>query len=274
LIKICDYNFEKIKIFIYNETGIIINPSKKIFLENRLRSRLVEKGHSSFTSYFRFLFKDEEEKQHLIDLSTTNETYFFREKKHFEFLEEKVFPNIKDDFVCWSAASSIGAEAYSIAMSCEENLPYHKKYKVIGSDIDTTVLKKASKGVYPIRYSEHLSPEFLKKYCLKDSIEYEENFIIKSDIRKKVQFRKINLIEPLPLDLEKCDVIFLRNVLIYFDTENKIKIVNEIIKKLKPNGFLFTGHSESLYGINNTLTQIKPTIYQNLSEDAKKRKKS
>jgi chemotaxis protein methyltransferase CheR len=104
----------------------------------------------------------------------------------------------------------------------------------------------------------------LKNYCLKDNVENEENFIIKSDIRKKVFFKQLNLIKPLPNDIEKFDVIFLRNVLIYFDAENKKKIVEEIIKKIKPNGYLFTGHSESLYGLTDKLTQIKPTIYQNI----------
>lgn len=249
---------------IYKIAGISLSDEKQVLLVGRLQKRLRHYQLESFGQYYRMLSTGQhpEELQTMVDLLTTNETYFFREPKHFDFLCEEVLPrrNTPAPFRVWSAASSTGEEAYTLAMLLAENL--RSPWEVFGSDISTQVLVKARKGHYPIERNEGIPLAFLKKYCLKGVREQSGTFLISPDIRQHVSFQQINLTHPVGAEVGQFDVIFLRNVMIYFDMETKRKVVSNLLPRLNKGGYFIIGHSESLNGISTQLEAIRPTIYQ------------
>ncbi len=164
----------------------------------------------------------------------------------------------------WSAAASIGAEAYSAAMELDNALTHRGiEWEVIGTDINTDVLKQASEGLYPIRFADQIDEAYLKRYCLRGTGKHEGEFLIDDYLRGKVTFKPANLMEAIPSDLGKFDVIFLRNMLIYFDNANKKRIIDNVLRVLKPNGYLFIGHAETISHITDAVRQVRPTIYKN-----------
>jgi chemotaxis protein methyltransferase CheR len=197
-----------------------------------------------------------------LDLLTTNETYFFREPKHFEILSQQILPqsNPTRPFRIWSAASSSGEEAYTLAMVLAENLAANQ-WQLFGSDISNQVLEQARNGHYPISRAENIPKHLLQKYCLKGIGNQLGTFLIDRQLRDKIQFRQINLIEPFP-DLGLFDVIFLRNVMIYFDHETKQKVVAKMLPLLRSGGYFIVSLSESLGGVTDGLKLITPSIYQ------------
>ena len=220
--------FEWISRFLYERTGITLNDGKQALVMGRLDKRLRKRGLTEYGDYFSLLGMPgfEDETTVAIDLLTTNETYFFREPKHFEFLQKVIFPQYAKQrgMRIWSAASSSGEEAYTIAMTLAEYFP-GDGWEILGSDISTKVLEKASRALYPLSAADKIPPLLLKKYCLKGRDEFEDFFLIDAALRSKVRFFPVNLIEPLP-DIGLLDVIFLRNVMIYFDQETKQKLVH------------------------------------------------
>ena len=258
-----DGEFEKLKSLIYAKSGIYLKAEKKVLIENRLSKHLKSIGCKSFNEYYKYISGDLNEMQTMINLVTTNETYFFREIEHFNFLQKEILPKQKSHFRVWSAASSIGAEAYSIAMILESSEHIKNNgYDIVGTDINDDVIKQAQSGLYPIRFTEKIPKTYLRDYCLEGFGKYEGSFLVHDKLKTNTTFQKMNLIEPLPTTMEHFDVVFLRNVLIYFDSEMKNRIVKNVISKIKKGGYLFVGHSESLTNINNTLRQVKPTIYK------------
>jgi len=258
--------FKNIKQIIYTKCGINITIEQKNLLEHKLRKRLKHCTLDCFTQYYNRLNSDPKELQEMINVVTTNETYFFREMKHFDFLKNTIIPNLKTNSIrCWSAAGSIGAEAYSAAMVLDDTLPSSKNYEIIHSDINSEVSKDAQKAIYNIKFSSKIPQSYLEKYCLKG---YDENnglFSISQKLKDNITFLLINLIEPVPPHkLGEFDIIFLRNIIIYFDDENKKRIVENTIQRLKQGGYLFMGHSESLHHITNNVKQIQPSIYQKI----------
>lgn len=256
--------FDWISRFLYERTGIALNDGKQALVMGRLDKRLRSRGLASYGDYFALLGRPgyEDETTAAIDLLTTNETYFFREPKHFEFLQRVVFPQYarQRQIRIWSAASSSGEEAYTIAMTLADSF-CSNNWEVIGTDISTRVLEKASRGLYPMLAAEKIPNELLKKYCLKGREEFEDFFLMDPSIRKKVHFSPANLIEKLP-DLGLFEVIFLRNVMIYFDHETKKRLVHKIIEKLRPNGYFIISHSETLNGLDSPLELVAPSVYQ------------
>lgn len=256
--------FEWISRFLYERTGIALNDGKQALVMGRLDKRLRSRHLNSYSDYFALLGRPgyEDETTVAIDLLTTNETYFFREPKHFEFLQNKIYPEFKHKrhFRVWSAASSSGEEAYTIAMTLAETFT-NVDWEVIGTDISTRVLEKARRGLYPMLAAEKVPKNYLKKYCLKGRDEFEDFFLIDPAIRQRVQFGVANLIEPLP-DLGVFEVIFLRNVMIYFDKDTKKKLVDKISEKLCPGGYFIISHSETLNGLDSPLKLVAPSIYQ------------
>ena len=256
--------FEWISQFLYERTGIALNDGKQAMVMGRLDKRLRKRGLLNYTDYFALLGKPgfEDETTVAIDLLTTNETYFFREPKHFDFLKAVVFEQYarQRGLRVWSAASSSGEEAYTIAMCLAE---YFRGdgWEILGTDISTKVLEKAARALYPMSVAEKIPLPLLKKYCLKGRDEFEDFFLIDPVIRSKVKFQSLNLIEPLP-DIGLLDVIFLRNVMIYFDLETKQKLVQRMVEKLRPGGYFFISHSETLNGLNTSLKMVSPSIYQ------------
>lgn len=256
--------FECFRRLIYDHAGISLAPEKKVMVASRLAKRLDFYGLSSYGDYYRLVIGRDhpQEFQTLVNILTTNETYFFREPKHFEFFRDQILkPWRGDNFRVWSAASSSGEEAYSLAMVMAENLGM-RNWEVFGSDLSTRVLDVARRGVYLMDRLEHMDSLFLEKYCLKGVRAHEGFFRVDTKIRNRVTFDQVNLKSPLPPNLGKFDVIFLRNVLIYFDQDTKKQVVERLLTALKPGGYFFVSHSESLHRVTELLQIIKPSIYR------------
>lgn len=255
--------FSLFRKLIFDIAGINLTDVKKVLLVGRLTKRLKHFGFSSFDQYYRHVIDDRNtgELQTMVDLLTTNETYFFREPKHFSFLREVALQRRGTaTFRVWSAASSSGEEAYSVAMVLADVLG-STPWEVVGTDISTQVLAKAETGLYPMERAEGIPQHLLKRYCLKGRGEHEGSLLVAAELRSKVMFRQSNLLDP-DKGLGQFDVIFLRNVMIYFDTETKRKVVANLLPYLKRDGHFVVGHSESLNGLTEALTPVRPTVYR------------
>ncbi|MDH5379026.1 MAG: SAM-dependent methyltransferase [Gammaproteobacteria bacterium] len=263
-INITDDEFAKFSDLIYKLAGINLSDGKKALVVSRLSKRLREYETESFSDYYKIVKNDKSGKeiQVLIDLLTTNETYFFRENKHFDFLKniakEAYKPSVQ--FRVWSAASSSGEEAYSIAMEMYETLG-KGNWEVYGTDINQTVINSALDGVYSLERCRYIPKEYLEKYCLKGVRSHAGSVMVKKILKQRVLFERKNLLEDLP-NVGFFDAIFLRNIMIYFDMDTKIKLVDRLTDRLKLGGYFFVGHSESLGSISKRLTLIQPSIYQ------------
>jgi chemotaxis protein methyltransferase CheR len=256
--------YKAIREFIYNEAGIDLGDSKQMLVSSRLNKRLRHYQLDSFDQYADLLLNNKGiERQMAIDLLTTNETYFFRESEHFAALKKVALENHPHDrmFRLWSAASSSGEEAYSIAMVLDDFFGDRGKWEIFGSDINSVVVEKAKLGLYQCLRIDAIPQEFLRKYCLKGEGDYEGFLLIDKKLQSKTSFSEINLTQPLP-EVGLFDAIFLRNVLIYFDAKTKEKIIRSLISKLRPKGLLFIGHSESLKSMDLPIDLIGPTTYQ------------
>jgi len=258
-------SFQKL---IYEWAGIHMSEAKKTLIAGRLLKRLRHYNFGSYQQYINHILSpgNEVEKQMMINLLTTNETYFFRESQHLDYLAEKIIPAIQlsggEKFRIWSAASSSGQEAYSIAMILEDELG-SGKWEILGTDINETVLQKAKNALYPIETAEKIPQKYLKKYCLKGVRSQEGSFTIVPELKKNIEFIKLNLNEDFP-NIGFFNVVFLRNVMIYFDMETKKKLVERIYNVLKYDGLLITGHSENLNNISTKFKSIIPTVYRKL----------
>lgn len=261
---ITDQEFSLFQKLIYKIAGISLSDAKKVLLVGRLGRRLKHYNFGNFTQYYRYLAAGDnpEELQTMVDLLTTNETYFFREPQHFDFLREQALkaPRGGSTFRIWSGASSTGEEGYSMAMTLAENLK-DSPWEVFGSDISLTVLAKAKAGLYSLERTDGIPPAYMRKYCLKGVRSQEGKFLISPDLKQHVTFSQVNLTKTIT-GVGEFDVIFLRNVMIYFDPETKRKVVENMLPFLKPHGFFIVGHSESLNGISNQVQAVRPTIYK------------
>lgn len=264
-IRITDAEFASFQRLIYKLAGISLSDIKKTLVEGRLGKRVKHFNFTSFGAYYRMVSdgKHAEELQIMVDLLTTNETYFFREPKHFDFLRDHVLLRASgaQPVRIWSAASSTGEEAYTIAMMLAHHLP-GKPWEVFGSDISTQVLARARAGHYPLTRHEGIPPNFLSRFCLKGVRAQEGTFLIAPELRQRVNFEQINLMNPVSERIGMFDVIFLRNVMIYFDNETKRKVVNNLLPRLRRGGYFIIGHSETLNGMNETLVPVIPTVYR------------
>lgn len=262
---ITNQEFALFQRLIYKIAGINMADSKKSLVVGRLQRRLREYGHESFTQYYRMLSSGENplELQTMVDLLTTNETYFFREPKHFDLLRDRILPECRAGatFRVWSAASSTGEEAYTLAMVLAEHRANHP-WEVFASDISTKVLASAQNGHYPLDRNEGIPPAFLRKYCLKGVRAQAGSFLIAPELRRRVSFRQINLTQPIDPEIGMFNVIFLRNVMIYFDIETKRQVVNNLLPRLASGGYFIIGHSETLNNINTELVTVQPTVYR------------
>jgi chemotaxis protein methyltransferase CheR len=254
----------KFQQFIFDEAGITLSASKKELVMGRLGKRLGAHQLHNFSDYFQLLASgdDPDEVQIAVDLLTTNETYFFREMKHFDFLRQQLRDarNRSQSYRVWSAASSSGEEAYSIAMVLSDALAA-APWEVLGTDISTKVLTGAARALYPMERARHIPAPYLRRFCLKGEGAYEGKLLISRDLRSRVQFRQVNLNEALP-HVGQFDFIFLRNVMIYFNDETKRQVVARLISALKPGAFFCVGHSESLNNISQELDCVAPSVYR------------
>lgn len=259
-----DQEFVQFQNFIYDAAGISMSSAKKALIAGRLVKRVQHYRLASFGDYFRLLSSGNagDELQTAVDLLTTNETYFFREPKHFDFLQNQALPERRKGqaFRVWSAASSTGEEAYSIAMLLADCLE-GESWEVLGSDVSTRVLTHARTGLYPVTRTRNIPPPYLKRFCLRGVGPQEGTVLVERNLRAKVQFMQVNLNTALP-QLGSFDVIFLRNVMIYFNADTKKKVVSRVLSLLKPNGYFIIGHSESLHGVTNEVQPLVPSIYR------------
>ncbi len=259
-----DREFGQFQSWLYSAAGISLSPAKKALVAGRLFKRLKHYELDSYGEYFKLIMSGQRngELQVALDLLTTNETYFFREPKHFEFLRQQVLPKAPagKTFRVWSAASSSGEEPYSLAMTLAESLGT-TPWEIIGSDISSQVLSKARAGHYPMERATNLPEPLLHKYCLKGIGKQHGTFLVERSLRSRVNFIQVNLNEALP-ELGEFDVIFLRNVMIYFDQETKTKVVARLLPRLKSGGYFIVSHSESLNGVSDALKLVAPSIYR------------
>ncbi len=263
--EITNAEFAQFQRLIYDIAGISLADSKKVLLIGRLGKRLRLHGHSSYSEYYRYV-KDpanHAELQTMVDLLTTNETYFFREEAHFDFLANTILPQHPEghSFDVWSAASSTGEEIYTISFVLADTLGLEAPWTVTGTDISTQVLSVAERGLYWLDRTRGLPQSYLRKYCLKGVRSQEGSFMIAPEIKRHTRFQQVNLNQTLP-KMGKFHVIFLRNVMIYFDNDTKRQVVNRLTDHLHPGGYFIVGHSESLNGLTDRLRSVKPTIYR------------
>ncbi len=261
-----DAEFQRFRALVLESTGITLSDLKKALVMSRLGSRLRHRKLQSFSEYYRILMdpKEGDELQAAIDLITTNETSFFREPSHFEFLRShlKSLRPVPFPFRVWSAASSSGEEAYTLAMVLTDCLG-QADWEILGTDISTRVLERARRALYPMERSGSIPKEYLTKYCLKGSGRHEGMFLIDRQLRARATFMQANLCQRLP-EIGIFDVVFLRNVLIYFAPAEKKLVVEAIARRIKPGGILMIGHSETLAGISDRFKPIQPTVYRAL----------
>ncbi len=275
---VTDKEFAQFQKLIYQEAGIYLSPVKKELFQGRLNRRLRELGLKTFGEYYRLLNEgDEEERIRLLDSISTNETHFFREPKHFEFLEQRVFPEWKTQaelalrtrwIRVWSAASSTGEEPYSLAMILLEHFPPSAGWgiEILASDLSTRVLERAQTGIWPIEKAEEIPKKYLKTYMLKGVRKLEGKMKAGAEIRSVVRFERINLNEKIYAATGEFDLIFCRNVLIYFNSESKTRVINRLFDYLAPTGYLFLGHSETLNGLTLRARSVHPTVYVHIDE--------
>ena len=259
-----DQEFAQFRDMIYRIAGISMSPAKKQLVSSRLAKRLRHHNLTSYGDYFRLINSahGKAELQVAVDSLTTNETHFFREPKHFDFLRQRVIPARKAGrgLRVWSAACSSGEEPYSIAMMLDELLG-KEPWEVVASDISTHILEKARSGLYPIARLPEIPKNYLNRYCLKGVGEHDGTLLIEQSLRDRVRFIPHNLTET-PAKLGEFDVIFLRNVMIYFDQETKRQVVSRLLPLLRPGGYFLVGHSESLNGVTEDVRLVVPAVYR------------
>jgi chemotaxis protein methyltransferase CheR len=263
-IALSDSEFTQFQRFIFDAAGITMAEGKKALVSGRLAKRLAHFELSNYSDYFAMLASGRHaaEVQVATDLLTTNETYFFRENKHFDLLRQ-LAQNASGSgtpFRVWSAASSTGEEAYSIAMVLADVLEA-RPWEVFGTDISTRVLERARRAHYPMDRASQMPPTYLKRFCLKGNGSEAGTLLVEKTLRNRVQFAHMNLNETLPPSLPLFDVIFLRNVMIYFSLETKRQVVARLLTKLKPGGHFLVGHSETLNDISSAVVAQGPSIY-------------
>jgi chemotaxis protein methyltransferase CheR len=247
-------SFEAVTALFHGVSGIRLGEHKMALVSGRLQRLAQEAGENDVDQYVDRLVNgslSKQEARRVIDRLTTNETYFFREPQHFDDLERRVreAAGASSELLVWSGASSSGEEAYSVAMLLADKAG-RRPWRVIGTDLSSAMVEAARRGLYPMERARMVPPDYLKKYCRKGTGDYEGQLLISQELRSHVSFSEANLMLQLPSDLPQFDVIFLRNVLIYFDNPAKAQIVRNVLTKLKPDGVLYTGHAESLSMLN------------------------
>jgi chemotaxis protein methyltransferase CheR len=260
--------FTRFQRFIYDIAGISMQESKMALVSGRLAKRLQHYELPSYDAYFNLLAsgRHPDEAQMAVDLLTTNETYFFREARHFELLREQAQAARATllggaPFRIWSAACSSGEEPYSMAMVLADVLG-NAPWEVVASDISTRVLQRARTGHYPMERAHHVPHDYLRRFCRKGIREQHGTLLVERTLRQRVQFRQVNLNTDLPGDLGTFDMVFLRNVMIYFNGDTKRQVVARVTSRLKPAGTFVIGHSESLNDISDSLVSVMPSVYR------------
>lgn len=271
-------DFQRLAAFIHDYSGIKMPPAKKSMVEGRLRRRVRALGVGSLTDYCRYLFEQDgldREAVSLIDAVSTNKTDFFREPDHFRFLTEQALPQLleqreisaKVPLKIWSAACSIGAEPYTLAMVASEiarTMPTLRA-SILATDISTEVIETARLGIYPEAMMTPVPTELRRRYVMRAKSGARDRVRMVPELRAMVAFGRLNLMEAsYPLDTDM-HAIFCRNILIYFDKDTQKKVLSQLCQHLRPGGFLFMGHSETLNGFGLPLRPVSTTVFQRIA---------
>ena len=257
-------DFERVRKLIYQHAGISLSPVKQDMVYSRLARRLRATGLKTFAEYLALLEKgDKAEWEKFVNSLTTNLTSFFREPHHFPILAELLKKSQgRSPFKIWCCASSTGEEPYSIAMTVVETLGnFNVPVSIVASDLDTNVLATADKGVYPTDRVEKLSPERLRRFFVKGTGAQEGVFSVRPELRRLISFQRINLLEANWPVRGPLDVIFCRNVMIYFDKPTQHKILSRFAPLMHESGLLFAGHSESFLHAADLFSSQGKTVY-------------
>lgn len=257
-------DFHHIRSLIYRVAGISLAPSKKDLVYSRLARRLRIRGIDSFSAYIRLLESgDLEEREEFINALTTNMTSFFREAHHFPILSKHLASIPKSNPVnIWTCASSSGEEPYSIAMTVVEYFnSFNAPVRILATDIDTNVLEKARRGVYPLDQLKKIPPDQLKRFFLKGEGKNAGFAKVRPELQQLITFRRFNLLDQQWGIREKFDVIFCRNVMIYFDKNTQYEILKKMRPCLQPHGLFFAGHSESFHHAADLFRVCGKTVY-------------
>ncbi len=274
--RLSDSLFQKFSALVYQEAGINLHDGKKSLLEARLAKRLRATGIDNPRDYLDFILSEEgrEEYVKFFDAVSTNLTFFFREPKHFEFLEKEALPEIVERnrkngtsrIRIWSAGCSTGEEPYSIAMTVLTSLdqPFRWDFRVLATDISTRVLQTALLGVYD--QSKLANVPAALRQCFFEPLRdgsSTKTYRVRDELRKVIAFRRLNLMDSFPFT-GPFDVIFCRNVMIYFDKKTQESLIQKMAAYLHHEGYFFVGHSESLTGLRHPLKYVKPAVYKKL----------
>ena len=262
-------DFREIQALVKSHSGIDLNDGKEDMVYGRLTRRLRQLGFKSFKEYVQLL-KDNPEGEELLNFSnamTTNLTAFFRESHHFDYLKQKVLPqlmktnNSSRKIRIWSAGCSTGEEPYSIAMVVAETMPPGWDVKILATDLDTNVLATGSAGVYDESRVAGIEPSRMKRWFVKGSGSNAGSVRVKQELRNMISFKQLNLMHQWPIK-GPLDVIFCRNVIIYFDAQTKADLANRYFNLLASHGTVFIGHSESLLGVTKQAKLVGKTVYE------------
>jgi chemotaxis protein methyltransferase CheR len=269
-----DNEFEFIRTLVYEHSRIQLGPDKRELVAARLGKRLRATKTESIGQYCELLKRSDadDELAHLIDAISTNHTFFFRENAHFDFLRQQIVPEMLarhrterwPQFSVWSAACSSGEEPYSIAMTLNEALPRTSgwNWRIEATDISHRILDKARNAIYRDDVVAKLPAATIKTYFQRGIGPQEGNYRVRAELRSLVTYHQLNLLEGEPPFRDPFQVIFCRNVMIYFDRPTQEELVNKLTRRLVPGGYLLVGHSESLTGIHHSLQLVKPAIYR------------
>jgi chemotaxis protein methyltransferase CheR len=267
-----DRDLSRIVKLVYERSGITLHDGKRALVMARLQKRLRHHGFTSFSEYIKYVEADTagEELVALLDAIATNHTYFFREAQHFAFLADRAVRDYQArgaqaPFRVWSNPCSTGEEPYSIAMTLDRVAPA-VDYSLLASDMSTKALKAAREGVYKMAGVQALPKDVLRRYFERGLGAQEGLARVSADLRKRVTFRHLNLLEIGDLH-ETFDVVFCRNVMIYFDKPVQQRVIAMLERHVTPGGYLFISHSESLNGLTHSLRWVAPAIYQRGARD-------
>jgi len=263
---------------VYAEAGIRLGTEKKIMLEARIRRRLKALELHSYGQYCDYLFGRQGRKEeivHFIDVVTTNKTDFFREPRHFDFLVDRALPEVSRNesgrpFLIWSAGCSTGEEPYTMAIVLSEYAQSHPgfRFRILASDISTVVLGKAELGVYTSDVVAPVAAQLRRKYFMRSRQPGSERVRVVPELRRSIEFRRLNFMDADYGIAEKADAIFCRNVIIYFDRPTQERILLKLANCLMPGGYMFVGHSETLHDMNLPLEPVAPALYRRIDAAA------
>jgi chemotaxis protein methyltransferase CheR len=268
-------DFARLCSLIYAQSGITLSADKKTMLELRIRRRLKSLELETFADYCHYLFGAKGQKDeivHLLDVVTTNKTDFYREPAHFDFLVQKALPDLTSrdggghDLLIWSAGCSTGEEPYTLAIVLSEYAVTHPgfRFRILATDISTRVLEKAHRAVFSMEVVRPVPDHLRRKYFLRGRDPSSEQVRVVPELRKLVEFRRLNFKDADYGMTEKADIIFCRNVIIYFDRPTQESILQKLSKHLVPEGYVFMGHAEALHDMNIPLEPVAPATYRKI----------